>query len=322
MLRVAAFACLALAVWVTCDLFHWWSLREDYSFGYLVPIFCGYVLYDRWPRIAALFSGGATAPDARSVRWIDRLAFAFFFFAATVFVMGVIIRAVSGVSLPGSFFMTFGFSGIALSAAALFSDRRADGAPLSAGARREFIGLMVFPALVWIISAPLMGSVENAVSLFLLNRVTAIDFTMFDILGFAIERHGNVLEMPMGQVGVEEACSGIRSLTGCLFAGSFLAAVFLDRFWKKAALVVAAMLLAFVTNVIRSLILTGWAYAYGSQSIEGRVHDVTGYAVLGVTVLLLLCLIPIFNYKPRLDSPESAPGSGGDGRAGDVGRPE
>ena len=37
---------------------------------------------------------------------------------------------------------------------------------------------------------------------------------------------GNVLALPTGNVGVEDACSGIRSLTGCLFAGSFLAAVF------------------------------------------------------------------------------------------------
>jgi exosortase len=103
--------------------------------------------------------------------------------------------------------------------------------------------------------------------------------------------------LPKGEVGVAEACSGIRSLTGSIFAGSFLAAVFLDHLWKKIGLVASAMFLAFFTNILRSLFLTSWAYAYGSAAIEGSVHDITGYAVLGVTVLGLLALIPLFNFR-------------------------
>jgi exosortase len=138
------------------------------------------------------------------------------------------------------------------------------------------------------------------------GKVTAVVFFAFDMLGLPLERHGNVLVLPRGEVGVAEACSGIRSLTGSIFAGSFLAAVFLDRFWKKIALVVAAMVLAFFTNIVRSLFLTGWAYAYGSEAIEGTVHDVTGYAVLGLTCLGLLALIPLFNFRFEADDAGTA----------------
>jgi exosortase/archaeosortase family protein len=106
-----------------------------------------------------------------------------------------------------------------------------------------------------------------------------------------------VLVLPKGSVGVAEACSGIRSLTACLFAGSFLASVFLDRLWKKIALVALAMLFAVLTNLMRSLFLTAWAYNYGPEAIEGKVHDLAGYAVLGLTVVGLLCLLPLFNLK-------------------------
>ena len=119
----------------------------------------------------------------------------------------------------------------------------------------------------------------------------------FDVLGLPLEQQGNVLALPAGNVGVEDACSGIRSLTGCLFAGSFLAAVFLEKLWKKIALVSAALVLALLTNLGRSLFLTGWAYHYGPRAIEGTVHDVAGYAVLGLTVVGLLCLLPIFNLR-------------------------
>ena len=133
-------------------------------------------------------------------------------------------------------------------------------------------------------------------------------FSVFDIIGYEIEREGNVLILPEGQVGVEEACSGIRSLTACLFAGSFLAAVFLNRFWKKVLLVCAAMGFAVMTNLIRSFFLTLWAYNYGSQAIDehwvlplvgdiGSVHDVTGFAILGFTCVGLIMLLPIFNFS-------------------------
>jgi exosortase len=140
----------------------------------------------------------------------------------------------------------------------------------------------------------LVSAVESGISLFLLRKVVVVVFTLFSALGYPLVQEGNVLVLPHGTVGVAEACSGIRSLTACLFAGSFLAAVSLDRLWKKILLVLTALLLAFFTNLLRSLFLTGWAYAYGSDAIEGRLHDGTGFAVLGLTCLGLFALLPLF----------------------------
>jgi exosortase len=174
--------------------------------------------------------------------------------------------------------------------------------------RLALTALFIFPALIWLISAPLVSIMETKIRVFLLTKVTVVVFQLFDLLGYELERQGNVLILPQGEVGVEEACSGIRSLTACLFAGSFLAAVFLDRYWKKVLLVVAAMGFAVLTNLIRSIFLTLWAYYHGSQAIDehwvlpllgdiGSVHDVTGMAILGVTCIGLICLLPIFNFK-------------------------
>jgi len=63
------------------------------------------------------------------------------------------------------------------------------------------------------------------------------------------------------------------------------------------ALVSAALLLAFLTNLVRGLFLTGWAYRYGPEAISGTVHDVAGYAVLGLTVAGLLLLLPLFSLQ-------------------------
>jgi len=66
-----------------------------------------------------------------------------------------------------------------------------------------------------------------------------------------------------------------------------------------------ALLLAFATNLCRSLFLTALAYHFGPRSINGPVHDIAGYSVLGLTVLALLCLLPLLNL--RLDRPPAAP---------------
>jgi exosortase/archaeosortase family protein len=134
----------------------------------------------------------------------------------------------------------------------------------------------------------------------LLNPMIALVSFVFDILGLPLGREGNVLVMPdHGRVGVEEACSGIRSLSGCLVAASFLGAILLRPLWQKILLVAVAAALALGMNFARCLFLTGWAYRHGTRAIEGRVHDAAGYAVLIFTVAGLFGLLALFNGPAR-----------------------
>lgn len=282
---------------LTVDQIHWWRLKPEYAFGWLVPLFVAYVVADRWPKLRKIFVASGRSPLPR---WLQRL----FFLAAgiglglglTCFLVGAIYRAAVGPTQPGSLALAMGF-GLVLVCTVYFNTPDGCAGPpgaLRADARVQSASLFLFPALIWIISAPLASAVENSVSLFLLRKVVAVVFFIFDALGFSLVQEGNVLVLPKGQVGVAEACSGIRSLTGCLFAGSFLAAVYLDRLWKKILLIGAALVFAFLSNLLRSLFLTAWAYAYGSGAIEGTLHDATGLAVLALTCLGLVGLLPLF----------------------------
>ena len=288
---------------VTWDQAHWWRVKEDYSFGWLVPAFVGFVVYDRWPRIVAAVGACGQAGSLRAFgwrKWLLRLVIGVMLtFGVLMFLLGSFYRAGAGTSQPGTLAITLGAIGILLPL--LFLNAPDANGPGAGGlfddARVRLTGLFLFPVLVWLVSAPMVSAVESQLNLFLLRKVVTVVAFVFDTLGLPIEQQGNVLVLPNGSVGVEDACSGIRSLTGCLFAGSFLAAVFLEQLWKKMALVVAAMGFAFLTNLLRSLFLTAWAYNYGPHAIEGTVHDVAGYAVLGLTVAGLLCLLPLFNLK-------------------------
>lgn len=293
----------AFCGFVTWDQSHWWNHKEDYSFGWLVPIFTGYVVFDRWEAIKAA-AAACVAPQSPRVRgWRKAVLMliigCFLLFGALFFLLGAFYRAGAGPSYPGTLAITMGTAGLLFGL--LLTNAPESPSPAAGGwfedARLKLVALFIFPVMIWFVSAPMVSVVENQVSLFLLHKVVTVVSFVFDILGMPVEQQGNVLVLPTGRVGVADACSGIRSLTACLFAGSFLSAVFLNRFWKKVLLVAISMLFAFFTNLLRGLFLTGWAYNYGPEAIEGTVHDAAGYAVLGLTVLGLLCLLPLFNLR-------------------------
>ena len=331
----AAALLVAAGFWafIAWDQSHWWGTKEDYSFGWLVPAFVGFVIHDRWARITAAAAACGTSGAARAggagALWLHGLAFGSMFAGAGLFLIGAFYRAGAGPSLPGTLALTLGSAALLLPLLFLNAPEAVGGAtrPGSAvgifeDARVKLVSLFVFPTLVWLVSAPMVSVVEQNLSLFLLRKVTSVVFFCFDLLGMPIEQQGNILVLPPladgkpNQVGVAEACSGIRSLTACLFAGSFLASVFLDKLWKKTALVAASMLFAVFTNLLRGLFLTAWAYNYGHEAIEGFVHDVAGYAVLGLTVVGLLCLLPLFNLKITFSDDDEAAGAPPAGAAG------
>jgi len=312
----ALLLCAGFMGFVAWDQSHWWSTKEDYGFGWLVPAFVAFVVHDRWPRILAALRACEAPLSARATGaagWtLGFLTYSALGGGALLFLIGALYRAGAGASYPGTLALSLGTGALVLPLLFLNAPESASAAPASAStpsttvitpavvglwadARVKLVVLFLFPVLVWLVSAPMVSVIENNLSLFMLNRVAAVVFFVFDTLGLSIEQQGNVLKLPTGDVGVADACSGIRSFTACLFAGSFLAAVFLDKLWKKIGLVVSAIGFAFLTNLVRSLFLTAWAYNYSPKAIEGTVHDVAGYAVLGLTVIGLLCLLPLFN---------------------------
>ena len=302
---------LSLAAFMVWDQSYWWESRDDYSFGYLVPLFALYVIYDRKEAILGFLTQVDSTPsseDKPNGLWICNLiALSSFITGALLYLVGGLLRAATMPQNPATLAISMGFALLLLSSVFIFSSETIHGEKLILKNRIKLTLLFLFPALIWLISAPLVSVLETKIRVFLLTQVTIVVFTLMEFLGFEIERQGNVLVLPKGVVGVEEACSGIRSLTACLFAGSFLASVYLNKFWKKFVLVFMAMVFAVLTNLFRSGFLTLWAYFYGSEAINdhwvlpligdiGSVHDVMGMAVLVLTTIGLLCLLPILNF--------------------------
>lgn len=138
---------------------------------------------------------------------------------------------------------------------------------------------------LWVLAAPIPPGTYAKLTLTLQAWVTSGVLEALHILGVPARQIGNVIELANTSVGVEEACSGIRSLLSCLYAGFFFAAWLVRRPGRRLALIVAAPLLAIAMNYARSLALTLMANA--GHDITGFWHDATGYAILGLTAAVL-----------------------------------
>lgn len=301
---------VGFAFFAAWDMLFWWLEKDDYGFGFIVPFFIGYVILERWPHFRAFFfgpqQGDEVLPWPEDSPWSQRLdaigplltglAYLGFLGGLLAYLASATIRAAQGPNTPTSFGLALGIAAITLAGAYIFSERDAYGNKMPANRRYRLACWLLFPALVWLVSCPLLGPISTTLNLLLMEKVAITVVTFFEFFGMPIERAGNIIRLPKGDVGVAEACSGIRSLTACLFAGSFLGAVFLDRLWKKVLMVATAMFFAFFNNLLRSLFLTFWAYMHGSEAID-EVHDTAGWVVLGLTCVMLIALLPIFNWK-------------------------
>jgi exosortase/archaeosortase family protein len=284
----------------------WWSALEENGFGWLTPAFCALVLYDRRERIVASWRACGEPGSPRASGWRGTVAGAAiaagFGIGIALFLAGALHRAGAGPSVKGTFVASLGVTAVLLSLPWLSAPRSPSPRPsgFSEDARTVLCGLLLFPSAIWLLSAPLVSMVDSRLSLLLLRPIMGFVAFAFDMLGLPIGREGNVLILPdHGRVGVEEACSGIRSLTTCVFAGSFLGAVYLEGWRRKLLLVGASVALALCLNLVRSLFLTGWAYGHGTQAIEGGVHDAAGYAVLAGTVAGLCGILAVLNGPAR-----------------------
>jgi len=133
-------------------------------------------------------------------------------------------------------------------------------------------------------------------SLMRLNVGTTIELLgLFDIPAL---QHGNVIEVGTGVVGIEEACSGIRSLQATLMISLFLGEICRLTILRRRLLVVAGFVLSFVFNVGRTSLLTGIASAKGVGAIASW-HDPVGIAIL------VACFVSLWLSARTLEKAES-----------------
>src|SRR5437660_5428977 len=96
---------------------------------------------------------------------------------------------------------------------------------------------------------------EQLITQTLMRAVTTVNVFGLNIVGVPALQHGNVIEVGSGLIGIEEACSGVRSIQATLMISLFLGELYSFTIGRRLLLVAAGGLLAFVSNLARTAIL-------------------------------------------------------------------
>jgi exosortase len=266
-INLAALAILACAL--VAHLWPEWTQDPDLSHAFLMPAICVVLLYmGRRPGAADTLAPSTAALLAGTLGSAA---------VAGLLVAGLLAATVDWASQVVDFALTGSFALLGCGAVAAFADRRV------AWVRFNWTSLAA--AALWPLCSPLPPGTYSRLTVGLQLWVSDGVVRALEILGIAAHQHGNIIELARGTVGIEEACSGVRSLVSCVFTGLLLSAALIRRPWARLAVIALSAPLALAMNFIRSLLLT--LLVNGGVRVEGAWHDATGYAVLVVTAALL-----------------------------------
>jgi exosortase len=258
-----------------------WTMNPQYHYGWFVPALTIFVGYRRWQtrpapghpvRIGLWLAGIGCFLFLPSWLFLqpnpDWPLFCWFFVAQVVAIILGTIAAVGGWTWVRYFFL-----------------------PVA----------LIFTAVPW------PDQIESPIMQFLMRMVASIAVIGLDLIGVTALQHGNLLEVAGGVVGVDEACSGIRSLQGSLMSAVFLGELFRFGLSRRLVLIGASLAVAFLTNILRVAFLAWSAAASGLDAVE-RWHDPAGMTTLGVCVIAILALALTLDREPIvIASPASVP---------------
>jgi exosortase len=167
--------------------------------------------------------------------------------------------------------------------------------------------LMAFPLLFIFFALPIPLRILNPLQDNLQHITTWIAFQVFTLFQSNVVRQGYVITLPGGMLGVEEACSGIRSLTALTALSAFLA------FWngfgpiRGGFLVVGSIPIVVMVNLLRVLLSGLIQEAFGADYIKGAWHEALGFAMVFVGLALIMVLASTMTADQEPEQPVELP---------------
>jgi exosortase len=271
---IGAVLCLGLFIglfWANLGHFyHAWTVDENYSHGFLVPLISLYFADQVARRASVPVDGGIRVGILLLVVALaGRLAtipVPIFFLADLAFLIG----------LAGLFALLFG-----------------------AAALKRYWFAFFFLLFMVPLPVALYSKIASPLQL-LASRVAS---TVMNASGVPVLCEGNKLTLPGGiQMFVAEACSGMRQMTGFLALTTAVAYLSTRPIWYRVVIILSALPIAMTANIARVL-LTGYIMHYlNPQFALGTYHTLEGLLMMGFGLLLLSSECWVLNEVSRLVS--------------------
>src|SRR5437879_7882754 len=138
-----------------------------------------------------------------------------------------------------------------------------------------------FPIAFIFVAVPWISPIEEPILQGLMRGVAAVAAETVTLFGVPAQLEGNLIRVSSGLVGVNEACSGVRSLQTSLMIGLLFGELKRLSFGQRTALVGEAVAIALVANSLRAVFLVAIAATKNISEIS-RWHDLAGYTIDGL----------------------------------------
>ena len=298
--RLALAVITLLALWfVLCrHLSGEWSVNEQYSYGWFVPFFALFLLWLRWEDRPV----GERRKEEGGRRKREKLI------GLVVAVIGLLLLLpirVFELANPDWRPLAWLHTAIVV-ALTLWVIWTAGGIP--------WLRHFAFPICFIFVAVPWISAIEQPIVQGLMRLAALVATEAITLCGIPAQLEGSLIRVSTGLVGVNEACSGVRSLQTSLMIGLLFGELKRLSTAKRFALILGAIAIAMLANFGRAFFLVWIATSRGVAAVE-EWHDFAGYAIVGAVFVGSLLLATILN-RNKVESRKAEVGN--DKRSSDL----
>ncbi len=246
-----------------------WSVNDQYSYGWFVPFFALFLFWLRWEDRPRLKS------EIRNPK--SEIAAAAIGIAALLLLLPIRLFEIANPDWRPLIWLHAAIV-VTLTLVIIW---QAGGTP--------WVRHFAFPILFVFVAVPWITPIEVPIVHGLMRLVAAIASEAVSLFGIPARLEGNLIRINNGLVGVNEACSGVRSLQTSLMIGLLLGELKRLSISHRVALVAAAIGIAFLGNCVRAFSLV-WVAATKNIAAVDRWHDLAGYSIVAAVFVGSLLL--------------------------------
>lgn len=260
-----------------------WSFNEQYSYGWFVPFFALFLFWLRWedrPKCGLPTAEGGIGPTRQSALRIPQFAI------PLLLLLPIRLFEVGNPDWrPLGWLHAFVVIGVTFAFVWSVGDR---------GWTKHF----AFPILFTLVAVPWISGIEEPLIQGLMRAVAAVAAETLNLFGIPAQLEGNLIRVSGGLVGVNEACSGVRSLQTSIMIGLLFGELKRLGVARRFALVGGAVAIALLANCLRALLLV-WIAAAQRPEAVGKWHDLAGYSIVGAVFIGTMALAALIGKKTK-----------------------
>jgi exosortase len=231
-----------------------WARDADYSYGFFVPVFSGYVVW----RLRGELAANRSKPS--------NFGFVVMTGAFCLLFLGTLGAELFTIRLSMLVLLT----GIVLYLAGW-----------------QVLRVVSFPLGFLAFMIPLPAIIYNQITFPLQLLASRLASSWLELVGVPVLRNGNVLVLSSYSLEVVEACSGVRSLMTLVSLAVAYGYLAESRVWVRCALALLMVPTAIFTNATRVTIAGILAHRFGPETSEGFIHAFSGWLMFLSALVLL-----------------------------------